>query len=181
MGKKRDRSKRDMAGVGPVPGETRRLVPLDHMRGFDIADGEPDIRGWDVRTVNGRELGEVDDLLIDPDRREVVMLEVELRDGGMHAEVPIRSVQLDRDRKLVLLDSADLDDRITGELRARDRISDAEIERLRSEYHASRRDVNRDDRITGDDRGTGSADEIVVERRPVIEEVVIRRRIIDEE
>ena len=34
--------------------------------GFKIADGEPDIRGWEVRTLAGMEVGEVDDLLIDP-------------------------------------------------------------------------------------------------------------------
>ncbi len=50
-----------------------------------------------------------EDLLVDPERGEVVMLEVELRDGAVHAEVPIRSVQLDRERKIVLLDSSELD------------------------------------------------------------------------
>jgi sporulation protein YlmC with PRC-barrel domain len=176
MAKRKDRSDRDRAGVGPEP-HGRRLVSLDELDGYALGDGEPDIRGWDVRTVSGRELGEVEDLLVDPDRGEVVMLEVELRDGGVHTEVPIRSVQLDRDHEVVLLDSGDIEDHVRYDDRARDRLTDDDRERFRRDYGALSRDVRYADRdVSRDD-----ADEVIVERRPVIEEVVIRRRVVDED
>lgn len=176
---RKDRSDRDRAGVGPEP-HAGRLVSLDDLDGYALADGEPDIRGWDVRTVGGRELGEVEDLLVDPERGEVVMLEVELRDGGVHTEVPIRAVQLDRDRKVVLLDSGDIDDRARHDERARDRLTDSERERLRRDYATGARDVRYSERA--DERvGAADDDEVIIERRPVIEELVVRRRVVDEE
>ena len=186
MAKKKDRTRRDQAGVGPDPEGARRhnLVPMHELDGYTFADGEPDIRGWDVRTLSGREIGEIEDLLVDTNRGEVVMVEVEMRDGGMRAEVPIRSVQLDRESKAVIVDSGDVDAR--QDQRPRDRM----------------RAVERDADVAGDVR-TGSArqvrygasdlhdttegripdgdEEVVIERRPVIEEVVVRRRVVDEE
>jgi sporulation protein YlmC with PRC-barrel domain len=180
--KDRDRTRRDQAGVGPDPDASRRnLVSIDDMDGFTIADGEPDIRGWDVRTLNGREIGEIEDLLVDPERGEVVMIEVEMRDGGVRAEVPIRSVQLDRESKAVIVDSGDIDAR--HDQRPRDRLSAAE----RSELHDARDSASRTvtygsaAREGGAERTADDGDEVVIERRPVIEEVVVRRRVVDED
>lgn len=36
-----------------------------HGSGFEITDGEPDIRGWKVRTSQNQEIGQVDELLFD--------------------------------------------------------------------------------------------------------------------
>src|SRR3954469_13698877 len=40
---------------------------LQHLKGsdFEVADGQPDIRGWDVKDTNGKTIGEVDDLIFD--------------------------------------------------------------------------------------------------------------------
>ena len=73
----RDR-RRDAAGVGPYAGDLERLVPLSEMKKWDVADGDPDIRHWEVRTVSGRDIGKVRELLVDPDQGEVVMLEIDL-------------------------------------------------------------------------------------------------------
>lgn len=191
MARDKERTRRDQAGVGPDPERRRHLVSIDDLDGYKIADGEPDIRGWDVRTLNGREVGEVEDLLIDPDRGEVVMLEVELRDGGVHAEVPIRSVQLDRNGKAVLVDSGDIDSRY--DVRARDRMLAEERDGIRDRYRDTDRSVSyaasdRDhDDVPGADRVPegertvrDGVEETVVERRPVIEEVVVRRRVVEE-
>ena len=192
--------RRDSAGVGPDPLDTRRrLIPLDDLKGYTMAAGEPDVRGWDVRTLGGRELGEVEDLLVDPDRGEVVMLEVDMRGEGLHAEVPLRSVQLDRGRKIVLVDSGDLDTR--NDIRARERMDTVERERMRDQYRDTTRDVRygvrednlRDDAVRTDDalrrddvaradnavRREDGVEEVVVERRPVVEEVVVRRRVVE--
>lgn len=184
MAKNKDRMRRDQAGVGPDPEDARRhrLVSMHELDGYTIADGEPDIRGWDVRTLNGREIGEIDDLLIDTDRGEVVMIEVELRDGGVRAEVPIRSVQLDRENKAVIVDSSDIDAR--HDQRPRDRMQAVERhDEVRDARGDLPKSVTYGARERDADRGMieDGTEEVVIERRPVIEEVVVRRKVIDEE
>lgn len=191
MARKRD-TRRDQAGIGPDPAESRRrLISMEDLDGFTIADGEPDVRGWDVSTLGGRELGTVEDLLVDPDRSEVVVLEVALRGDDVHAEVPVRAVQLDRKRKVVLVDSGDIEGGSRHGVRARDRMDDDERERMRDTYRDSRRELryrdrdDRDDHPADRDAAAGrtpdeGTEETVVERRPVIEEVVVRRRSVDE-
>lgn len=98
----------DAAGVGPYARDTERLVALSDLDGWDIAEGEPDIRGWEVRTVSGRVIGEIKELLVDPDAREVVLLDVDLSGTDEHAQVPIRVAEVDRERRVVRVDSADL-------------------------------------------------------------------------
>src|SRR4051812_11659379 len=103
----RDRQ-RDAAGIGPYARDAERLVRLSDLGKWDVAEGEPDIRGWEVRTIGGRELGKVKELLVDPDAGEVVMLDVDLTGSDRHAQVPLRIVEIDRARRLVRMDSADL-------------------------------------------------------------------------
>ena len=98
---------RALDGFGPYATERERLVPLRSLDSWSVSEGEPDIRGWEIRTVSGRQLGTVNDLLIDPDANEVVMLDVDLPGRQEHTFVPIRIVQIDRVRRLVLMDSAD--------------------------------------------------------------------------
>jgi sporulation protein YlmC with PRC-barrel domain len=195
MAKKRD-VRKDKAGVGPDPARSRRrLVSIDDLDGYQVADGEPDIRGWNVCTVSGRELGSVEDLLVDPERGEVVMLEMTMEGDGVHAEVPLRSVQLDRGRKVVVVDSSEVESHDRHEVRARDRMSDAEREEVRGAYRGTPRDVRYGEREAHEDRAdrfdrdsledrahlTEETEETVVERRPVIEEVVVRRRVAGED
>ena len=55
-----------------------QLVHLDDLHDFKIAEGEPDIRGWDVRGTDGNKLGEVADLLVDTAAMKVRYIEVKL-------------------------------------------------------------------------------------------------------
>ena len=103
-----DRHGRDAAGIGPYARERESLVALSTLGSWKVSEGEPDIRGWDVRTVSGRQLGSVHDLLIDPNAGEVVLVDVDLPGVDRHTFVPIRVVQIDRVRRLVLMDSADV-------------------------------------------------------------------------
>jgi hypothetical protein len=57
--------------------------------------------------VSGRQLGVVQDLLIDAAGREVVMLDVDVPAENRHVCVPIRNVEIDRRTRVVLMDSAD--------------------------------------------------------------------------
>src|SRR5262245_53284454 len=102
-----ERHGRDAAGVGPYATEREKLVSLSSLASWKVAEGDPDIRGWEVRTVSGRQLGMVSDLLIDSDAGEVVMLDIDLPGTDRHTFVPIRVVQIDRVRRIALMDSAD--------------------------------------------------------------------------
>ena len=109
MAKHEDRGVRDQAGIGPDPIEPGRLVGMDEVDDFKIAEGEPDVRGWDVYSSAGVFVGTVDDLLIDPELRQVVMLEIDLKDSPQHGRAPIKAAWLDRERNRVIIDSAQLD------------------------------------------------------------------------
>jgi hypothetical protein len=105
-----DRDGRDAAGVGPYARERESLTALSSLGAWKVSEGEPDIRGWEIKTVSSRQLGTVADLLIDADAGEVVMIDVDLPGSDRHTFVPIRVVQIDRARRVVLMDSADLPD-----------------------------------------------------------------------
>jgi len=81
---------------------------MSTLESWTVSEGEPDIRGWEVRTVSGRQLGSINDLLVDAKAGEVVMLDIDLPGSDRHTFVPIRVVHIDRARRVVLMDSADL-------------------------------------------------------------------------
>lgn len=169
----RDR-RRDAAGIGPYARDAERLVRLHDMGGWNVADGEPDIRGWEVRTIGGRELGKVTELLVDPDAGEVVMLDVDLSGSDRRALVPLRIVEIDRHRRVVRMDSADITP-LDAE-KAEEAIATHADEALGSAPAAAR---DRTWAETGHVRYPGHDREVVVERRPMVEEVVVRRRAVD--
>jgi hypothetical protein len=166
----RDRQ-RDAAGIGPYARDAESLVRLSDLGKWDVAEGEPDIRGWEVRTIGGRELGKVKELLVDPDAGEVVMLDVDLTGSDRHAQVPLRIVEIDRARRLVRMDSADL---TPAEQEA---VADATGEAAPRERAVRERTWSDTGRVK---YASLSDEERVVERRPVVEEVVVRRRLVDD-
>src|SRR5262245_8287435 len=104
-----ERGKRDQAGVGPDPDYAAgELMPMRELSDFRLSPGEPDIRGWDVCTLTGQPIGTVDELIIDAQRGQVVLLDIDMRDDTGHREVPIRAVQIDRARARVVVDRADM-------------------------------------------------------------------------
>lgn len=199
MARDRLRHRSDSAGVGPDPKYADDLVSISDLKEYRIGSGQADIRGWDVRTLAGRKVGDVDDLLVDTRRGEVVLIDVDLKDTDRHAEVPIRNVQIDRERKCVVVDSADLGV-FEGDLsegrrepyRTDDRYRErSEAERITTDREPGAFDQTADrttDRVP-DERlmpetrvgTTREGEEIVVERRPLVEEVVVRRKPADEE
>jgi hypothetical protein len=105
---------RDEAGVGPNPRDARRLVAMHELRNYKVVDGEPDIRGWNVFTATGRELGEIEDLLVDTDLGEVVMVDIDLKRDDRHTLAPIKAAWIDREHRRVVLNTSmfDVDDAI---------------------------------------------------------------------
>jgi sporulation protein YlmC with PRC-barrel domain len=66
--------------IRPSDAGDARLMHLSDMDDFEIAEGEPDIDGWDVRTTDGRKIGQVDDLLVDASLMKVRYIEVKVDD-----------------------------------------------------------------------------------------------------
>lgn len=104
-----------------------RLIHLKDATDLEVADGDPDIRGWDLRTRDGQKIGTVEDLVVDTSLMRVrfiageVMLDDVASDGardGAHdgtreetrrVLIPIESAQLDDedDNVIVSLTTAD--------------------------------------------------------------------------
>ncbi|TKC07585.1 PRC-barrel domain-containing protein [Pedobacter frigoris] len=53
---------------------------------FQIVDNEPNIIGWEVKDEIGTYIGEVEELLFDPQTRAVRYLIIDLDDNGMNLE-----------------------------------------------------------------------------------------------
>jgi sporulation protein YlmC with PRC-barrel domain len=64
--------------TGAATMEGSGIVPLRDMRDFQVASGDPDVRGWDVIANDGRSLGKVHELLVDTGAQRVRYLDVEL-------------------------------------------------------------------------------------------------------
>ena len=58
--------------------ETPVLRRLRDLTDFEVADGNPDVRGWTVRGSDGQALGSVFELIVEPEAMKVRYLDVEL-------------------------------------------------------------------------------------------------------
>lgn len=75
---------------------------------FEIMDGQPDIRGWDVKDENGKQIGEVEELIFDVQSRKVRYIVLDMDDNELDLDdrevlVPIGIAQLHKDDDDVLL------------------------------------------------------------------------------
>jgi uncharacterized protein (TIGR02271 family) len=89
-------------------GNLRRLSDAD----LAVAENEPDVRGWTLVSSDNRELGEVDDLIVDTSAMKVRYLEIDPDQspnaaGSEAVYVPIERVDLDRDGERVVLRRGD--------------------------------------------------------------------------
>lgn len=95
------------------PMTTGNLERLDDMHGYKVADGDCDIRGWSVRTADGRKVGEVDSLIVDKDAMQVRYIDVDLDRKALdlredrHVLVPLSGARLDDDHDDVRLTGID--------------------------------------------------------------------------
>jgi uncharacterized protein (TIGR02271 family) len=155
----------------------QNLVSLDD-GGWQVADGEPDVRGWDVVTADQRKVGRVDDLLADPAAEKVRFMTVEMSGmakGDERFRVPISRARIDEGRRQVIVDAssaADLGDLTTAHAssgvstNARDRIE--ERDRVEEPKRTS------EDQI----RMTRAAEEIRIGKRQVqAGEVELKKRV----
>jgi uncharacterized protein (TIGR02271 family) len=61
--------------------------------GYEIADGQPNVKGWDVKDAQGNQIGDVDDLIFNPNTSKVVYLVVDQDDNEL---------DLDDDKKVLV-------------------------------------------------------------------------------
>ncbi|HET9824671.1 MAG TPA: PRC-barrel domain-containing protein [Chitinophagaceae bacterium] len=85
----------------------RRLQELDRSD-FEIVRDEPDIRGWDVRGINGRKIGAVEELIVDAPEKKVRYMVVDLDDNELRLRhrkvlIPIGLAELDQKDDDVLI------------------------------------------------------------------------------
>jgi photosynthetic reaction center H subunit len=86
-----------------------RVAPLHELDEFQVAEGDPDPRGWDVIASDGRRIGTVHDLLVDTGHMRVRYLDVNVDDDraagthrDLHILVPIGYARLENDRQVVV-------------------------------------------------------------------------------
>lgn len=86
------------------------LVRLHDATSFDVAHGDQDIRGWQVRTPDDRKIGKVEELIVDTAERRVRYLDVKVDGKALSIDedrrvlIPISAVRLHPDGKDVLLE-----------------------------------------------------------------------------
>ena len=83
--------------------ETPILRRLRDLTDFEVADDNPDVRGWTVRGSDGQALGAVFELIVDPEALKVRYLDIELdprfqiNEYENHILLPIGAASLDAD------------------------------------------------------------------------------------
>lgn len=88
--------------------KNRRLQELGESD-FEVVDGQPDIRGWDVRDTQGKKIGEVEELIVDAQQKKVRYMVVDLDDNELDIDddrevlVPVGLAELHEDDDNVIL------------------------------------------------------------------------------
>jgi photosynthetic reaction center H subunit len=119
---------------------------------YEVADDDPDVRGWDVIGADGTKYGEVEDLIVDPQAMKVRYLEVQLTDDlapedeERHLLVPIGMASLDDDNDRVYL--GDLDRATLAQIPAYDGSP------ITREYEHALRTAFRTDQVDATSRAT---------------------------
>jgi photosynthetic reaction center H subunit len=93
----------------------KKLFRLHEMQGYEIKGAEPDIRNWEVSTRDGKILGKVYELIVDPKAKKIRYIEVQsAKDTGKgdedkHILIPVGITSLDEkeDRVTVKMDYDD--------------------------------------------------------------------------
>ena len=99
-----------------MAGRNDHIAPLDELDDFQVAEGDPDVRGWDVLAADGKSIGKVDQLLVDTGAKKVRYLSVDLaadvrRAGGdRHILIPIGYAMLDETADRVRVDGLERTD-----------------------------------------------------------------------
>lgn len=91
------------AGERPIvrrgeAGDRTGLAPLSELEDFELAEGEPDIKGWPLLVAGDREVGAVDELIADPEALDIRYVSVRAP-SGRDVLLPIGFLEIDRERR----------------------------------------------------------------------------------
>lgn len=97
--------------------ENKRKYRLQELGGsdFEMVDGEPDIRGWDVKNSSGESIGDVDELIFDAQTQKIRYMVVDLDENDdldlddREVLIPIGMANLDPEEKDVVLTNITLE------------------------------------------------------------------------
>ena len=123
-----------------------RLARLDELDDFQVADGDPDIRGWEVKTFDGRKLGKVEELIVDTDAMRVRYMEVKADRAAVGGNedrnvlVPIGTARLDDEHDNVLIDRLPTGGFAGTPAYTRDRLDENYERSLRDAYGDGKKD-----------------------------------------
>ncbi|HEX6938938.1 MAG TPA: PRC-barrel domain-containing protein [Longimicrobiales bacterium] len=84
----------------PIPRPLAPLEPLSSLPDYEIAEGEPDIRRWPLH-VDGRRVGTIDDLVVDPAAAQVRYAVVGIETEGRQVLVPVGYLRVRPDAHVV--------------------------------------------------------------------------------
>ncbi|MFB9080320.1 PRC-barrel domain-containing protein [Flavobacterium procerum] len=113
----------------------RNLYRLDELADYKVASNYSDVRGWKIVDAANRTIGKIDNLWVNKDMQRVVYLDVSVdkalieesrkevhnaienqnekefvyRDGDTHIIIPIGSVSINKDTKIVMANSIGYD------------------------------------------------------------------------
>lgn len=150
------------------------LARLNELDNYKVADGDADIRGWDVRMQDGRKVGKVDELIVDTSALKARYIEVKMRkefagtDDDRWALIPIGTAQLDEKEDEVIIDQVPTAGFLTREQRDREPLSRATELSLRELYGATSTGLAADAALESDEDFYGDAlyDDARLRRRP---------------
>lgn len=154
------------------------LQALSEMKNYKVSDEDPDVRGWQVVGSDGRSLGVVRDLLIDPSRMKAEYFAITNKSEEARL-VPAASAELDSARRYVIVDSASAepDNGTAARESVPDYSDDRRMTRAEEELRIGKREVPagevvvakhvETERVTEDVPVT--RERVSVERRPVSE------------
>ncbi|MEO7367990.1 MAG: PRC-barrel domain-containing protein [Gemmatimonadaceae bacterium] len=86
-----------------------QIAPLSELKDFQVSEGYKDIRGWRVDSADGKEVGNVHDLLVDLDGMRTRYLDVRLNSsiaathGDRDVIIPIGSARIADEGDLVIV------------------------------------------------------------------------------
>lgn len=81
------------------------LRRLGEIPGYEVPPGEPDLRGWRVETPEGRELGVVVELLVEPTTMRPRFLEVLAEGATEYSVIPADDTRLESDRHTIVTEA----------------------------------------------------------------------------
>ncbi len=105
----------DMTGMNDdrsdMRDDTPRVAALGDLGDFQVAEGYPDPRGWDVMGAGGQKVGKVHDLIVDTGQMRTRYLDIKLDKDAIGTDddhdvlIPVGAAQLDDDDDNVMLGS----------------------------------------------------------------------------